>query len=69
MHSQSITGSGSLQELHLKHSDNMFYKIMKRDKKGMDKYLSIWYRALKHLTHPVATFERITKGPIFGISK
>ena len=66
VHGESITGTGRLANLHAEHSSRMFEKIMHRPYKKHDDFLRIYYRIKKHFKNPIATFERIVHGPIFG---
>lgn len=66
VHGESITGTGRLANLHLIHTRRMFEKIMLRPYKSHDDLLYFYYRIKKHLKNPLASFERIVHGPIFG---
>lgn len=69
VHDESITGTGRLAIAHRAHSLRMFEKIMNRSYNKYDNFLSILYRAKKHLQNPTATLERIKYGPVFGSAK
>jgi len=69
VHNESITGTGRLAELHLKHFHRMFEKIMHRPYRSQDDFLYFYYRVIKHIKNPRATFERIFHGPVFGMHK
>lgn len=69
IHKFSITGSGRLLDDQKKHFENMFFKIYGKNFKFIDRLLIYFYRVRKHLFHPRALFERVTKGPIFGSKK
>lgn len=69
IHSESITGTGRLHDLHVIHSRKMFEKIMNRPYKTYDDWWHYYYRIKKHLSNPQATIERIKNGPVFGTEK
>ncbi|ABM38483.1 glycosyltransferase family 2 protein [Polaromonas naphthalenivorans] len=69
VHGESITGTGRLESMHHTHTRQMFLKIMRRPYTGYDDYFSQYYRIMKHIKNPIATFERIIHGPIFGTQK
>ena len=69
VHDESITGTGRLADLHVKHTRRMFEKIMHRPYEKRDDLLSVYYRVKKHLKNPVATIERVVHGPVFGTQK
>ncbi|MBC7405702.1 MAG: glycosyltransferase [Cytophaga sp.] len=69
VHGQSITGTGRLSDLHMEYTHRMFERIMHRPYKKNDDFLRLYYRIKKHLKNPVATFERLKYGPIFGTQK
>ena len=66
VHNTSITGSGRLSKLHAAHSLKMFSKIMDRPFLENDNISALYYRLMKHIKNPRATYERILYGPIFG---
>lgn len=66
VHDMSITGTGRLKNLHEEYNDRMFYKIMNRPYEKNDFFMKILYRMKKHIINPLATLERIRKGPVFG---
>jgi glycosyltransferase involved in cell wall biosynthesis len=69
VHTDSITGSARLVELHKKHRENMFEKVMRRTPRKHDKIVARSLRYLRKAMNPKDTIERILKGPVFGISK
>jgi glycosyltransferase involved in cell wall biosynthesis len=65
LHESSITNSGSAEAGRLHAADERFQRLMCRARRPSDRLLGQTLRVWKHLRHPVATLERILRGPIF----
>lgn len=66
LHSVSITASTKLDKAMHDFNDRMFEKIMGRPRQKFDHYFSILYRAWRFINNPMALWERLTKGKIYG---
>ena len=69
VHDGSITGSARLVELHKRHREKMFRKIMTRMPGKHDKIVARSLYYWRKVVNPKDTVERILKGPVFGVSK
>jgi glycosyltransferase involved in cell wall biosynthesis len=65
VHGESITGSGRLEELISLHGENMFRKIMGRERHRHDLLLAQVLRLMKHLLEPRNLYQRLANGPIY----
>lgn len=66
LHSTSITASARLRDAQVLYSKRMIEKVTRRNWAKRDALISFSMRIYKHLTSPHATWERISKGPIYG---
>lgn len=64
LHDTSITNTDKMDALISVWHRRRFEKLMKRPARDYDRYIGQALRALKHITHPVASAERILRGPI-----
>lgn len=62
----SITSTKKLDSLISDYYEGIFKKIMCREKKPIDRVLSVYYRFIKHVSNPRAFCERVFKGPVYG---
>jgi glycosyltransferase involved in cell wall biosynthesis len=69
VHSDSITGSAKLHELHLMHRSRMFAKILGRSEAWSDHVARHLLSYIRKLLNPMDTIERVLRGPIFGRAK
>jgi len=65
VHSESITGSGRVDELIRLYRDNMFRKLTGRQRRRRDLFLEQALRVLKHLREPRNLYQRVAYGPIY----
>lgn len=66
LHDGSITMSGALAERHQANAVHNFERLMGRPMRTRDRWAGQALRLRKHLRHPLRTFERITRGPLFA---
>lgn len=67
VYADSITGSARLAEAHARYEERMFRKIVGRERRPVvDELASAFFRLTKHLSNPLATYERVMRGPVFG---
>lgn len=64
LHETSITASGRLDDEMRKQHEIIFQKVMNRQANRWDYAAGNALRLVKHAINPLATFERLTKGPI-----
>jgi glycosyltransferase involved in cell wall biosynthesis len=65
LHSVSITNSGSLAHLIKHWHEERFARLLGRPLQRGDTVIARVFQALKHARHPLSTWERIRKGPVF----
>jgi len=68
LHADSITMSGKLAERHYTNAVRNFERLMERPLEARDALSGRILRLKKHLRHPVRTWERVRKGPLFRSS-
>ena len=68
-HADSITGSGSHDQLIRLHNARMFRKIIGRDSCSRDRLLAQALRLVKHVREPRNVYQRLTRGPIYCNAK
>lgn len=66
LHPTSITSSRILDKGIHDYQNRMFRKIIGRNRTAIDQIKFYFYRLLKHIKSPIALYERIVKGPIYG---
>ncbi|MEI6065926.1 MAG: glycosyltransferase family 2 protein [Methylococcaceae bacterium] len=66
LHGVSITASTKLDKAMRDYNARIFEKIIGRPRTNSDNYLSIFYRALRFIKNPLALWERLNKGKIYG---
>ncbi len=66
LHSVSITASTKLDKAMRDYNARIFEKIIGRPRQKIDSYFSILYRALRFIKNPMALWERLSKGKIYG---
>ena len=66
LHSVSITASKKLEASMHNYSARIFQKIIGRPRNNTDKYLTFLYKILRWIKNPLALWERLTKGRIYG---
>lgn len=69
IHSNSITGSGSLVRQHAEYRLRMFSKITSNDSSEVSSMRKKYYWLKRKLMNPLDTKERLFNGPIFMSSK
>jgi hypothetical protein len=65
LHEISITNSGKLDQLIGLWRAKAFERLMGRPYRPSDRYISMIFRAIKHLSNPQAFIERLRYGPIY----
>ena len=65
LHADSITMSGRLAERHQAFALRNFERLMERPRDWRDLAPAHALRMAKHFRHPIRTWERIRKGPLF----
>ncbi len=68
LHDVSITGTAKLDHAMHQYQERMFNKIIGRQRKPSDKYLSTLYTLVHFITHPSELWERLARGRIYGRS-
>lgn len=66
LHSHSITSSLKMHDASVQYRRRVFRKVMGRDFRGLDNYISQGYKLLRHLLNMRDTLQRVFKGPIYG---
>jgi glycosyltransferase involved in cell wall biosynthesis len=66
LHSESLTNSGRMLAALKKFSERRFERLMGRPRDASDNIVERVLRIVKHLQRPIATWERVVRGPIFG---
>lgn len=66
LHSVSITASTKLDNAMRDFNVRMFEKIMGRPLQKYDRYFSLLCRLLRFIKNPIALWERLSKGKIYG---
>lgn len=66
LYPESITGGASLDAKIKAYSERKFREIMGRQRRGSDRIITMALKIYKHISNPVALFERICKGKIYG---
>lgn len=66
IHSDSITGSAKLHELHALHRARMFNKVFRRSQTRSDRVMRFLLTYIRKILNPMDTIERLLRGPIFG---
>lgn len=66
LHSSSITNTGRTLSAMQEFSARRFERLMGRPRAGRDDLVERVLRTVKHLRRPVATWERVVRGPVFG---
>ena len=66
LHSVSITASTKLDKAMRDYNARVFEKIIGRPRQEIDRLYSILYRILRFIKNPVALWERLAKGKIYG---
>lgn len=69
VHSDSITGSERLRELHALHRARMFEKVFCRSQRWSDRVMRFALVHIRKILNPMDTIQRILRGPIFGAAK
>lgn len=69
IHSDSITGSAKLHELHAQHRAKMFNKVFRRPQTRSDRVMRFVLTYVRKLLNPMDTIERLLRGPIFGAAR
>lgn len=66
LHSVSITASKKLDQAIQNYSARIFQKIMGRPRRSFDNWVGVFYKILRFLENPVALWERLMRGKIYG---
>jgi glycosyltransferase involved in cell wall biosynthesis len=66
LHSHSITSSLKMHDASVQYRRRVFRKVMGRDFRRLDNYISQGYKLLRHLLNMRDTVQRVFKGPIYG---
>ena len=69
VHSDSITGSERLRELHALHRARMFEKVFRRSQRWSDRVMRFVLIYIRKILNPMDTIQRILRGSIFGAVK
>ena len=64
LHDTSITNTDKMDALIAIWRRRSFEKLMRRPKRPLDNYVATALRLLKHVKHPHALAERVTRGPM-----
>ncbi|RMH35576.1 MAG: hypothetical protein D6690_08435 [Nitrospirae bacterium] len=66
LHNMGITATGGLDDPVFAFYEDMFRRIMGREKRRSDQLWAYWYRFVRHVTNPKDVLERVVHGPIYG---
>jgi len=66
LHDTGITATGGDEDPIRTFHDEMFRRIMGREKRMADRWMAYWFRIIRHILNPKDTIERVLHGPIYG---